>query len=70
MHFHMSREMITHFLFVAIDDCSLFDMSREVYPRASSEKLLRVKSSYLESFRFLGLLVVYHHTFCKPCFMV
>ena len=41
----MSRERITRF----------FDVSREMDPRASSGKILHVKSRYPESFRFLGL---------------
>ena len=40
----MSREKITRF----------FDVSREMDPRASSGKILRVKNRYPESFRFLG----------------
>ena len=43
--FDMSREKITRF----------FDVSREMDPRASSGKFLRVKSRYPESFMFLGL---------------
>ena len=43
--FDMSRERITLF----------FVVSREMDPRASSGKILRVKSRYPESFRFLGL---------------
>ena len=45
----MSRERIAAF----------FDMSREMYPRASSGNFLRVNSRYPESFRFLGL-------WCEP----
>ena len=43
--FYMSGERITRF----------FDVSRELNPRALSGKILRVKSRYPESFRFLGL---------------
>ena len=37
------------------EDYAFFDVSREMDPRASSGKILRVKSRYAESFRFLGL---------------
>ena len=37
------------------EDYAFFDVSREMDPRASSGKILRVKSRYPESFRFLGL---------------
>ena len=37
------------------EDYAFFDVSREMDPRASSGKILRVKSRYPEKFRFLGL---------------
>ena len=43
--FGMSRAVFTRF----------FDMTWDVYARASSGKFLRVKSCYPENFRFLGL---------------
>ena len=37
------------------EDYAFFDVSREMDPRASPGKILRLKSRYPESFRFLGL---------------
>ena len=51
----MSREGYALFWYVVRDDYGFFDVSREMNPRASSGKNLRVKSRYPESFRFLGL---------------
>ena len=53
----MSREGYALFLYVVREDYAFFDVSREMDPRASSGKILRVKSRYPESFRFLGLWV-------------
>ena len=54
----MSREGYALFWYVVREDYAFFDVSREKDPRASSGKILRVKSRYLESLRFLGLWMV------------
>ena len=46
-YFNVPQEKITHF----------FYLSREIHPRASSGKFLRIERRYPENFRFLGFCV-------------
>ena len=48
-------EMITRLFDMLRENYALFDVSREIDPRTSSGKFLRVKRRYPECFRFLGL---------------
>ena len=48
----MSREGYALFWYVVREDYAFFDVSREMDPRASAGKILRVKSSYPEILGF------------------